>query len=230
MKLSLEYSDVTPTKLPPRLPLTRGMEHHVDLVPETVLPSRPAYNSNPNATIGLQEQIAELISRVIREFKEEKVLYVLIDNEIHEKSNNPLSKGCNEFVRGFPNPCAVPIYHSQVDEQTEEINHTWKQMLRSKKLYQCAYDQTTTATEISKRRTKRRTSKVVFQPGELIWLPQGKERFPFKMKSKLVLRVGGIGDDEYQISLKEESEIQRVFYNRDLPRGNNGSTKVEIKC
>ncbi|XP_074303637.1 uncharacterized protein LOC141638109 [Silene latifolia] len=57
------YKEVFPRELPSGLPPLRGIEHHIDLVPGSVLPNRPAYRSDPTATKELQSQIEELMSK-----------------------------------------------------------------------------------------------------------------------------------------------------------------------
>ncbi|XP_074318036.1 uncharacterized protein LOC141654818 [Silene latifolia] len=57
------YKEVFPRELPSGLPPLRGIEHHIDLVPGSVLPNRPAYRSDPTATKELQNQIEELMSK-----------------------------------------------------------------------------------------------------------------------------------------------------------------------
>ncbi|XP_074292222.1 uncharacterized protein LOC141619090 [Silene latifolia] len=58
-----EQRDVFPKELPSGLPPLRGIEHHIDLVPGSVLPIRPAYRSDPVATKELQHQIEELMNK-----------------------------------------------------------------------------------------------------------------------------------------------------------------------
>ncbi|XP_074277507.1 uncharacterized protein LOC141601138 [Silene latifolia] len=54
-----EFPDECPSGLPP---LTR-IEHHIDLVPSSVLPNRPAYRYDPTTTKELQQQIGELMTK-----------------------------------------------------------------------------------------------------------------------------------------------------------------------
>ncbi|XP_074314259.1 uncharacterized protein LOC141649467 [Silene latifolia] len=50
-------------ELPSELPPLRGIEHHTDLVPGSVLPNKPAYICDPTATKELQHQIEELMTK-----------------------------------------------------------------------------------------------------------------------------------------------------------------------
>ncbi|XP_074314140.1 uncharacterized protein LOC141649346 [Silene latifolia] len=57
------YKEVFPRELPSGLPPLRGIEHHIYLIPGSVLPNRPAYRYDPAATKELQSQIEELMSK-----------------------------------------------------------------------------------------------------------------------------------------------------------------------
>ncbi|XP_074292085.1 uncharacterized protein LOC141618926 [Silene latifolia] len=52
-----------PRELPSGLPPLTRIEHHIDLVPDYVLPNRPTYRSDATATKELQHQIEELMSK-----------------------------------------------------------------------------------------------------------------------------------------------------------------------
>ena len=54
VSLLQEYEDVFPNDGPSGLPPIRGMEHQIDFVPDTTIPNRPAYRSNPEETKELQ--------------------------------------------------------------------------------------------------------------------------------------------------------------------------------
>ncbi|XP_074317993.1 uncharacterized protein LOC141654773 [Silene latifolia] len=58
-----KYKEVFPAELPSGLPPLRGIEHHIDLVPGSVLPNRPAYRCDPTTTKELQHQIEELMTK-----------------------------------------------------------------------------------------------------------------------------------------------------------------------
>src|SRR5690606_38427796 len=62
-KLLQEYSDVFPEEMPHGLPPIRGIEHHIDFVPGSALPNKPAYRTNPVETKELQKQVEELMSK-----------------------------------------------------------------------------------------------------------------------------------------------------------------------
>ncbi|KAL7615807.1 hypothetical protein Lser_V15G03942 [Lactuca serriola] len=48
--LLVKYGDVFPTELPPGLPLIRGIEHQIDLIPGSPVPNKAAYRCNPEET------------------------------------------------------------------------------------------------------------------------------------------------------------------------------------
>ncbi|XP_074278589.1 uncharacterized protein LOC141602181 [Silene latifolia] len=57
------FQEVFPDELPSELPPLRGIEHHIDLIPVSVLPNKPAYRCDPNARKELQHQIEELMTK-----------------------------------------------------------------------------------------------------------------------------------------------------------------------
>lgn len=65
--------------------------------------------------------------------------------------------------------------------------------------------------------------KVVFQPGDLIWIHLRKERFPSKRKNKLMPRVDGpfevlekINDNAYKIDFPGDYGVSATFNVADL--------------
>lgn len=46
-KLLVDFADVLPEELPPGLPLIRGIEHLIDILPGAALPNRPASRCSP---------------------------------------------------------------------------------------------------------------------------------------------------------------------------------------
>ena len=46
----------TPTSLPPK----RDIQHHIDLIPSSILPNKPAYTINPRETMEIQRQVEEV--------------------------------------------------------------------------------------------------------------------------------------------------------------------------
>ncbi|WMV27656.1 hypothetical protein MTR67_021041 [Solanum verrucosum] len=58
-----DFDDVFPLDIPKGLPPLRGIKHQIDFVPESQLPNRPPYRSNPNETRELQRQVEELLEK-----------------------------------------------------------------------------------------------------------------------------------------------------------------------
>ena len=52
-----------PKEVPPGLPLKRGIEHQIDLVPGTPLPNRPPYRANREETKEIQRQVEDLLNK-----------------------------------------------------------------------------------------------------------------------------------------------------------------------
>jgi hypothetical protein len=63
-----KFPDVVPEELPPGLPPMRDIQHHIDLVPGSILPNKAAYRMNPREHEELQRQVDELITKgLVRE-------------------------------------------------------------------------------------------------------------------------------------------------------------------
>jgi hypothetical protein len=58
-----EYEDIFLNEVPPGLPPKRGIEHQIGLVPGASLPNRAAYDTNPEETKEIQQQVEELIKK-----------------------------------------------------------------------------------------------------------------------------------------------------------------------
>ncbi|XP_074301520.1 uncharacterized protein LOC141632918 [Silene latifolia] len=58
-----KYREVFADELPSGLPPLTGIEQHIELVPGSVLPNRPAYRCDPPATKELLHQIEELLTK-----------------------------------------------------------------------------------------------------------------------------------------------------------------------
>ena len=57
------FEDVFLDDIPSGLPLIKGIEHQIDLVPRASIPNRSAYRSNPEETKELQRQVEKLMSK-----------------------------------------------------------------------------------------------------------------------------------------------------------------------
>jgi len=53
------FSEEIPTSLPPK----RDIQHHIDLIPDSILPNKPAYRMNPKDTMEIQRQVEKLKSK-----------------------------------------------------------------------------------------------------------------------------------------------------------------------
>ncbi|GLT54897.1 hypothetical protein SLA2020_280560 [Shorea laevis] len=62
-ELLTKFADLMPDELPPGLPPMRDIQHHIDFVPGSSLPNRPAYRLSPKESEELQRQVTELLKR-----------------------------------------------------------------------------------------------------------------------------------------------------------------------
>ena len=63
-----KFCHLFPEEIPTGLPPKRDIQHHIDLIPGSILPNKPAYRMNPKDTNEIQRQVAELQEKgLIRE-------------------------------------------------------------------------------------------------------------------------------------------------------------------
>jgi len=63
-----QFSHLFPDEIPSGLSPKRDIQHHIDLIPRSILPNKPAYGTNPKETQEIQRQVEELISKgLVRE-------------------------------------------------------------------------------------------------------------------------------------------------------------------
>jgi len=58
--LTQNFSHLFPEKIPTGLPPKREIQHHIDLVPGSILPNKPSYRINTKDTMEIQRQVEEL--------------------------------------------------------------------------------------------------------------------------------------------------------------------------
>ncbi|CAN1763948.1 Transposon Ty3-G Gag-Pol polyprotein, partial [Linum perenne] len=58
-----DFKDVFPKDIPSGLPPIRGIEHKIDLVPGASLPNKAVYQTNPEETKEIQQQVEELMDK-----------------------------------------------------------------------------------------------------------------------------------------------------------------------
>jgi hypothetical protein len=81
-----EYEDVFPKEVPPGLPLKRGIEHEVDLVPGAPLPNRSPYQTNPEEMKEIQRQVEDLLNKgFYRRFMKDFSTLAALMNELSNK-------------------------------------------------------------------------------------------------------------------------------------------------
>jgi len=63
-----QFSHLFPDEIPSGLPPKCDIKHHIDLIPRSILPNKPAYRTNPKETQEIQCQVEEFISKgLVRE-------------------------------------------------------------------------------------------------------------------------------------------------------------------
>ena len=95
-----------------------------------------------------------------------------------------------------------------------------KEIQKLHELVKARIEKTNAAYEAQANKHRR---KIVFQPGDLVWIHLRKERFPSKRKNKLMPRAEGpfevlerINDNAYKVDLPGDYEVSATFNVADL--------------
>jgi len=121
-----EFKEVFPKEIPHGLPLSRGIEHQIDLLPGASLPNRPAYKSNPQETEEIHKQVKDLMQKGwVQESLSPCVVPVILmtmkDGQIEHKD----AQAKVEYVKRL---------HEQVKAQIAKKNESYaKQANKNKK-------------------------------------------------------------------------------------------------
>ena len=63
-----QFSHLFPDEIPSGLPTKRDIQHHIYLIPRSILPNKLSYRTNPKESQEIQRQVEELISKgLVRE-------------------------------------------------------------------------------------------------------------------------------------------------------------------
>ena len=58
-----EFKDIVPNKIPQKLPPIRDIQHHIDLVPDAILPNKVAYRMSLKEHKGFKGKLMNLYKR-----------------------------------------------------------------------------------------------------------------------------------------------------------------------
>ena len=101
----------------------------------------------------------------------------------------------------------------EASKRVEEIKHLHEQVRTRIEKANASYQA----------HTNKHRRKMVFQPGDLVWIHLRKERFPTKRKNKLMPRADGpfevlerINDNAYKVDLPRDYGVSATFNVADL--------------
>uniref|UniRef100_A0A2N9GTF8 CCHC-type domain-containing protein n=1 Tax=Fagus sylvatica TaxID=28930 RepID=A0A2N9GTF8_FAGSY len=216
--------------------LLEALEHQIDFVPGATIPNRPAYRSNPEETKELQRQVEELLAKghVRREHESMRGRFVVV----YFDDILVYSKSLDEHIEHLH--CVLAVLRKEklyanlktcyfcldkvvflgylvsgkglaVDEEKVKAIKEWptpKSITENERV----------ASQANKGRRR-----VIFEPGDWVWVHMRKERFPAHRKTKLHPRGDGpfqilekINDNAYKVDLPGEYKCFCYFPVSDL--------------
>ena len=136
-----EFKDAFPNEIPHGLPLSRGIEHQVDLLSGASLPNRPGYKSNPQETQHKDahakvEYVKRLYDQVKVQIAKKNERYAKQANKkrkevVLEPSDDPRHLRANAFQEGEnnENPKTSQIQGPMTRTRTKQSVDTLQQMV-----------------------------------------------------------------------------------------------------
>ncbi|XP_073120094.1 uncharacterized protein [Henckelia pumila] len=199
----LEFEELFSEDLPQRLPPLRGIEHQIDLVPRSALPNRPTYRSNPEETKELQRK------EICKRFQHFGRSYDCGDQEESLGIGGVLMQGGRPIAYFSEKLSGAALNYPTYDKEFYALVHV-KTNIEKKNL------------QYTKQANKGK-KKVVFEPGDWVWLHLRKERFPEKRHSKLLPRGDGpfhvlerINDNAYKLDFPDLNRHQKKKFFHDI--------------
>ncbi|GKU99802.1 hypothetical protein SLEP1_g12593 [Rubroshorea leprosula] len=235
-----DFKDVFPDDVPNGLPPIRGIEHQIDFIPGATIPNRPTYRSNPNEMKELQRQVEELMKKGhVRESMSPCAVPVLlvpkkdgtwpdgiaVDEEKIKAKEWPTPKnisavwsfhGLASFYRRFIKDFST-ITAPLTEIVKKSVGFKWESIGIGTVLMQ------ERRTEQYANQANKGCKKVVFEPGDWVWVHMRKERFPAQRHSNSQPRGDGpfqviarINDNAYKLELPGEYNVSATFNVSDL--------------
>uniref|UniRef100_A0A2N9EBM0 Tf2-1-like SH3-like domain-containing protein n=1 Tax=Fagus sylvatica TaxID=28930 RepID=A0A2N9EBM0_FAGSY len=245
---SQEFEDVFLEEMPNELPPIRGIEHQIDFVPGAAIPNRLAYRSNPEETKELQRQVEDLMSKgYVREsmssmcstsatsakegwdvedlyanFKKcnfcmEKVVFL---GYVVSTTGIEVDEEKVKAIKEWPTPKSITEQGKEnivVDALSRSLDGQKKaelvKSLHERVRLQIAQKNERVASQANKGRRR-----VIFEPGDWVWVHMCKERFTAHRKTKLHSQGDGpfkifekINDNAYKVDLPGEYKVSATF-------------------
>uniref|UniRef100_A0A2N9JA32 Integrase catalytic domain-containing protein n=1 Tax=Fagus sylvatica TaxID=28930 RepID=A0A2N9JA32_FAGSY len=197
-----EYEDVFPNDVPSGLPPIRGIEHQIDFVPGATIPNRPAY-------------------RMLLVPKKDGTWRMCVDCRA---INNITRKGLAvdeekvKAIKEWPTPKSITEVRS-----FHGLASFYRRFVKDFSTLAAPLTEVIKKNERVASQANKGRRRVIFEPGDWVWVHMRKERFPAHRKTKLHPRGDGpfqilekINDNAHKVDLPGEYKVSATFTVSDL--------------